>query len=206
MTKPTFNPRPRFSLLTLVLLTTIVALGVTVGLLYRELAPLRAEVSLLRDELGDLNVGDKTKLHVIRAETDNKLHWKWRIWIPEGKEYIVRGVGEDIPKEGWPPFGSSIALREPGEQVVEWVIQYDPEGDRWAGHLQHEGSKAGNDTQPWVQWTDWSSSSHGVETLTKVFETDKTVELYRMRCTNDDDPPKSADDPLPGFMIWLEPR
>ena len=68
--------RARYSLLTLVLATTIVALSITVVMLYREADPLRKEVARLRNEVGELNISDPSKLHAIRIDTSNELEWK----------------------------------------------------------------------------------------------------------------------------------
>jgi hypothetical protein len=63
----------------------------------------------------------------------------------------------------------------------------------------------GSDAQPWVEWGHWSAGSSGVGPSTDVFELGERVELIRRRYTNEDDPPANPNDPLPGFMIWLEP-
>ncbi len=196
----------QFSLLNLVLMTTVVALGVTVYLLYQEVAPLRAEVKRLRDEVGELHVEDKSKVHAIRVETDNELEWKWRIWVPVGAIYNLRGFGDEIPNDGFPDTGGTIYLREPGEHVVRWVIKRDPKNGRWAGSLHQGGSSAGSDTQPWVEWPARSGAISGVGTSTRVFEPHEQVELARHRYENKNNPPAKPTDPLPGFMIWLEPQ
>lgn len=198
--------RARFSLLTLVLVTTIVALAIAVGMLYREVAPLRAEVKRLRAEVGELDVRDKSKIHAIQVPSGSKLEWKWRIWIPEGVSYQMRAVGEDVPQEGFPEFGGTTYLREPGEQVIRYVIERDPKRGGWAGKLVYDGGSLGSDEQPWVEWSSWSAGGHGVGDSTKVFEPGERILIARRRYTNENDPPKSPYDPLPGFMIWLEPR
>ena len=113
--------RARFSVLTLLLMTTLVALSVTVAMLYREIGPLREEVSRLRNEVGELNIEDPEKLHAIQVETDNELEWKWRIWVPEGASYRLRGDGGPVPKEGYPTNGGTMYLRDPGEHPREGV-------------------------------------------------------------------------------------
>ena len=52
-------PGARFSLLTLFPQTTIVALTITVAMLFRELGPLREEVNHLRNEVGELDFGEQ---------------------------------------------------------------------------------------------------------------------------------------------------
>lgn len=200
------TPRPRFSLLTLVLVTTIVALAVSVGLLYREVGPLRIEVKRLRAEVGELDVRDKSKIHAIQVPSGSKLEWKWRIWIPEGITYSLRSSGGDIPKEGFPEFGGTMYLREPGEHVIRYVIERDPKRDGWAGKLVHDSGSVGSNPQPWVEWSSWTGSGGGVGSTTEVFEPGDRVVLARQRYENGDNPPKDPNGPLPGFMIWLESR
>jgi hypothetical protein len=108
----------RFSLLTLMLVTAIVALSITVATLYREIGPLREEVARLRNEVGELNIDDPTKLHAIRIDTDSELEWKWRIWVPGGASYRLRGYGGQVPKEGYPSHGGTMYLREPGARCT----------------------------------------------------------------------------------------
>jgi hypothetical protein len=195
----------RFSLLTLLLLTAIIALSITVAMLYRELLPLREEVTLLRNELGELRVEDVTKLHAIRAETDNELEWKWRIWLPQGARYRLRGSGGSIPEHGYPTSGGAITLREPGEQVIRYTIRRDPRDGQWYGTLQAQGGSVGKDQHRWVEWSSKSSTESGVGTSTRSFRPEEQVELVRFRVSQ----AKSSEDienPSDGFMIWLEPN
>jgi hypothetical protein len=196
----------QFSLLNLVLMTTIVALGVTVYLLQQRVAPLEAEVKRLRDEVGELNIQDPSKLHAIQVQTDNQLEWKWRIYVPEGVSYAVRSYGNQIPEDNFPQWGGTMYLREPGEHVLRYVIRYDPEGDRWEGSLQMKSGSVGSHHQPWVTWKGRGSTSSGVGMTTQVFEPDKRVLITRRRYEDDSNPPAKPTDPLPGFMIWLEPQ
>ena len=53
--------RPRFSLLTLLLLMAIAAMGIVIWQLWSEVEPLRAEVRNLRLETGRLTIDDPAK-------------------------------------------------------------------------------------------------------------------------------------------------
>lgn len=195
----------RFSLLTLLLATTLMALAVTVAMLYRELGPLRKEVARLRDETGELNVMDPARLHAIRVDTYSELEWKWRIWIPEGAVYRVRGHGGPVSKQGYPKGGGTIYLREPGEHVIRYVIRRDPRDHRWYGGLHTPTASAGKDHQPWVEWTSRTSTSGGVGTSTESYSVRERVELIRHRVSQAPDSEK-IEDPAAGFLIWLEPN
>src|SRR5688500_10564334 len=102
MTETSKLRRPRFSLLALIGLTTTIAMGIAIWLLYAEIVPLREENRRLRDELGELFVEDDTKVHAIAVRSTEDLVWKWRIWIPEGRRYNIHATGEQIPAKGFP--------------------------------------------------------------------------------------------------------
>ena len=196
----------RFSLLTLLLVMAIVAMSITVAMLYVELRPLRKEVAELRAEVGRLNIEDPTKLHVMRVDTDNELEWKWRIWVPEGASYALRGSGGSVPQEGFPTDGGTMYLREPGEHVVRYLIRRDPKDNGWYGSLHLVGSgSVGKQNQPWVDWSSRTATSSGPGSATKTFETGERVEIIRHRVSQ---AKSSADieDPSAGFMVWLEPQ
>lgn len=198
------KPRLRFSLLNLLLFTAILALSTTVVLLWREVKPLRDEVRRLRDEVGELNVQDPTKTCAIEVETDNRLVWKWRVWVPEGAGYKVRGHGGPVSKEGYPTDGGTMWIREPGEHVIRYVIQKDPRDGKWKGGLHANSGHVGSDHQEWVDWKSYSSTSGGVGKTTHVFEPDEVIELIRFRASQVNNSSK-IEDPAPGFLVWLEP-
>src|SRR5687767_8697943 len=94
--------RPRISLLTALLFITIAGMAIVIVQLWREVGPLRVEVRRLRDETGVLSVDDPTKIHAIQVQTENDLTWKWRVWIPENRIYVLRSVGGGVPTVGLP--------------------------------------------------------------------------------------------------------
>ena len=196
----------RFSILTLVLVTTIIALSITVAMLYREVGPLREEVARLRDEVGELDIDDHTKLHAIRVDTEDELEWKWRIWLPVGVSYRLRAYGGQIPTDGYPLDGGTIYLREPGEHVVRYLIRRDRRDGRWNGSLHTRSGSVGKDHQPWVEWSSTSSTGSGVGSTTQSFESDQQVEIIRHRVSRTANSSSTIEDPAAGFLIWLEPN
>src|SRR5262249_40322570 len=136
--------RPRFSLFSVLLLMTIVGLVIVVAQLWREVGPLRTEVRRLRDEVGALSVDDKTKLHTIRVRTPDEFVWKWRIWIPEGRAYLLKDACGKIPKEGFAEPNGSIRLDEPGETWVEYRISPDPVSGLWMDRLRTSNASVGS--------------------------------------------------------------
>ena len=204
-TSPSRPQRLRFSILTLVLVTTIVGLSITVAMLYREVGPLRKEVARLRNEVGELNLQDRTMMHAIRVDTDNELEWKWRIWLPEGAGYRLRSFGGKVPKVGYPKHGGTMYLRDPGEHVVRYRIRRDPRDGQWNGSMHTRGGSVGKNHQPWVDWSSTSSTGSGVGTITEAFEIDQQVEIIRHRVSETAKSSTTIEDPAAGFLIWLEP-
>ncbi|MCA9262067.1 MAG: hypothetical protein KDA61_22775 [Planctomycetales bacterium] len=88
----------QFSIRRLLTLFVLVALGVTAYLQQRELIPLRAEVRALRREAGRLSVDDPARVTAIGIETFNQWAWRWRVWIPPGKNWELKFVAHDIPR------------------------------------------------------------------------------------------------------------
>ncbi len=194
----------RFSLLTLLLATTLIALAVTVVLLYRELGPLRREVARLRNELGQLDLDDLSQVHAIQLEGENELEWKWRVWIPHGARYQLRVSGGPIPFEGFPSDGGTIRLHDADEMVIRYRIRRDAKDGSWQGTLNTPSASIGSDPHPWVDWPSRSTVSRGVGRSTERFDPHHRIELMRYRVA----ParlPTNNQEPSMGFLIWLEP-
>jgi len=99
--------RPRVSLLTLMFVMTIVALSFGLWQANRKyssvLEPLRNEVHRLRNETGQLQIDDPTKIHVRLSKVLLERHtWEWRIHLPLNRSYLLYTVTNAIPKEGFP--------------------------------------------------------------------------------------------------------
>jgi hypothetical protein len=196
---------PRFSLPTAFLLMTIVCLATVMVLLWREVGPLRAEVRRLRDEVGALSVDDPTKPCAIRVRTKDEYTWKWRVWIPEGREYRLKYSGEQIPKNGIPQSHGSITLSDPGEIWIEYRISPNPQSEQWSDKLYTPNAAVGSAMQKWVKWTRRTTTNEGISYTTQVTEPGKIIVLNRERVSQTAADSSRIEDPSAGFMIWLEP-
>jgi len=96
--------RPRFSLLTVMLLMTIVGMGISIRQLWREVGPLRADNKRLSEERGTLVVGDPNKLHAIEipARFAGEDRQSFRVYVPPGQKYLAFVQVNDVPKTGIP--------------------------------------------------------------------------------------------------------
>jgi hypothetical protein len=197
--------RLRFSLLTLLLVMALAALGVTVLQLYRELVPMRAELRRLRDEVGELSIEDDELFHAIEVRTPEEFVWKWRIWIPEGAAYTLHHTSEKIPKRGFPASHSTITLTNPGEQWVEYRISRNARSGKWMDGLLTSMGSVGSSQQDWVEAGSRVSTGDGVGTTTKSFVPGQTIVLERYRVSTTANSSSKIEDPSAGFMIWLVP-
>lgn len=204
--------RVRFSLRSLIVVTMIAAMAIGLVALNRQNQQLAARNEVLsrmnqqlRDELGELSIGDETQLHAIRTKNGEGLEWEWRVWIPEGHEYRLRGDGGEIPEQGWLQRGGTIYLRKAGEQVIRYRIYKDPREGKWYGKLSTRSGSVGKDPHPWVDWGSTTTTTSGVGNTTRAFpnDGDDIVELCRHRVSQQGSTNK-MEDPAAGFLIWLE--
>lgn len=94
---------PRFSLRTILFVIALVACGITIWQLWRELAPLRAEVRQMRAQLGFLSVDDESRPYAIQIhEWDDEI-WRWRIYLPPSGKYKLYQAGGQLPANGGTP-------------------------------------------------------------------------------------------------------
>ena len=95
----------RFSLATLLLLFTVVALGISHFLTSRDLVENESELTEYRLQYGKLVVDDPERVHLL-VYVDHTNPWKWHAHFPKGKEYqLVAGIAKFAPDE-IPDIGS----------------------------------------------------------------------------------------------------
>jgi hypothetical protein len=197
--------KPRFSLLTIFLCATIVALSLVIWRLYREIAPLRAENRELRKVTGELYVDDPTQFYSVQAPQPDKLTWRWRVWVPEGYRYGVRVARNSVPKEAFPSSAGMIHSLEPGESTVTFRIFWDPKQEAWLGVVSLPTQSIEGMPMEWVKWKQVSSSTAGVFATTAMAAPGDRVLLIRHRVFDDVNDPQQTAEPAAGFMIWLDP-
>ena len=200
-------PRPRISILTAILLTTIVAMSIVIAQFWREIGPLRAEVRSLRNETGRLSIADPTKLYSIEVRTQVERAWKWRVWVPQGETAMVHVQWGKVPKAGVPPSSGSIQL-ESGEHWITLAAAFDPKSNYWTSQLATETGSVGSMIQPDEHWFDFrqcAAVSDGVSTYSAEAKPGQNVfVLKRYRAAPVSSSANIPADPTPGFIIWLD--
>ncbi|MCI0332835.1 MAG: hypothetical protein L0228_06395 [Planctomycetes bacterium] len=219
--------RPRISLLSALLLMTIAGMALVIVQLWREIGPLRAEVQSLRTELGYLNIEDPTKAQAIQLQTGEMRHWKWRIYLPPGRDYRFCCYSGTLPSEkelrgaawfdrvqnGGIGTGSSGTM-DGGEFTLDAMLEKD--GDQWKLVTKSSGGRGGgSDTiyQPsgdWLSSPEHALSSSGMTSRQQtVFEPGEPIMLVkclkpiitRFAGGYSARSPEGAAD---GFVMWIE--
>jgi hypothetical protein len=201
--------RPRFSLLTVLLLTTIDGLAIVVVQLGREVGPLRKEVRRLRDEVGELSIENDTRIHAMQARTKDPLTWKFRVWVPEGQTAVVKAHWGDVPRAGVPEANAGVQL-ELGEQWITYRVDHSSVLNSWSVNLEAPGGLSGQTIQDEERWWEWPRPAAiwgtGVQHATGVFEDGQDVFIlkrWRVADTNNASDIEKMETSA-GFIIWLE--
>ncbi len=222
--------RPRFSLLTLLLTATIVAMAIVIAKLWHEVGPLQADVRRLRADAGELTVNDPEKIYAIVLDDELEKHtWKWRIYLPKSRQYEVHVGTSRIPATGAAHSNCSSTI-EGGEYLLTVGLRWQQDG-QWAVVTRW---KSAEDANPSVTFeghcglnptSDWLVKGRGVQTSGVIgrgqaeFQADEPLELLRRRAmvftpkypTSEDSLHTHAGTSTPtvgpsdGFLIWLEP-
>lgn len=129
---------PRYSLLNLLIVITVICLAIPLWQSRRELSSLRREVTDRRAEMGELFVTDESKPHAIGVEWGNSGEWKWRLYLPQKIQYCLREfVGQAPVFDGMNSnqwlnelrSRSSVGGWHSGEHTFR--IKFDVENGKW---------------------------------------------------------------------------
>ncbi len=169
---------------------------------------MRSELHALRDETGRLSIEDPTKLYAMGVRTNEPLHWKWRIWVPEGAKVFLGAEWGEIPATGVPKNTQMDEL-EPGEQWIEMRVDQDPKDSVWRASLESKHWKHPL-PMPLEDWRTWQNAGFAIEGV--QFETGTegkphepfVITRDRRDQSNGTNQVQAIKAPLAGFIIWLE--
>src|SRR5262245_6245067 len=123
MEQPPSKLRPRFSLLSFLLASATICLGVSHWNTSRQLAAARLELRKLRDELGYLSIEDRTKFHAVALQSGEPNTWQWRLFLPKGTSYQWNMACEQIPQSSPPArAGITATSNEPYWETASEVL------------------------------------------------------------------------------------
>ncbi len=216
----------RFSLWTAFLLVTIAVLAVSnwqaaARLIERDeqLTAAQKEIQQLRNEVGYLELGDKTKVHVVAAPTHLDLVWRWKVYVPDGANLKAYGTFKQ------PTGGSATSVKtlESGENHIELAIYQGPDRT-WKRKLTvtRGGSTSSSSSgipDELVTWTgSFSTSTSGLlrKEGTKVYDVDTEVTLLKMTVEKNkphnppDEEAEAEQDQSPAptteIAVWIGPE
>jgi hypothetical protein len=223
---------PRFSLLTLLLLTSIAALSLTLVLLWREVQPLRVANKRLNEERGALMIEDPSALQAIRipGRFAGEGRECYRIFVPKNSLYWAFVVVNDIPKQGYPKVqrypekysmlgsGTNMPLHgrlEPGEHVLT-IRKVRRGANRSDIQLIIDGLYASAQTPahrwPTVEPETYRAFGEGVKGETTAADPSGRLVLHRRRLMGVSEESlnvsytmREPDRVLDGVMVWIEP-
>lgn len=225
--------RPRFSLLTMLLVMTIVGMAIVIAQMWRDVGPLRAANRQMRTELGLLTIEDPKRAYAISLPTFEDKTWKWRIYLPPGGQYSLseysghlpdrvahRGKTwfEEVRKTGNGSIKSGSGMQ--GEFLLE--ARLIKEGEVWvlatqSIHLDGDNSRIGGGrTSVYQPSGDWLSDrrsrtmSSDVGASQKSFEPGEPILLVHLQRPVITETPgggytsRSPQGPADGVVLWIE--
>jgi hypothetical protein len=216
----------RFSLLTLCGLVLVACFaaaywGVTrreaaavqrAALLAERVETQQREIERLKAELGYLTINDPAKIHVLQLPTRDNYHWKWRIYLPEGRWKVFQGAGGVRP-QGFDNVAHSMSSLEAGEFTLEALVDRSPDGSPRFLWIRDNGkSTIGISEENYERL----KSGAGWSTLGGIGRTelravnDAPLELLRVRSHKvlSEEPGSrttgTTDEPTFGLLLWIE--
>lgn len=220
--RPARNRWTSFSLLTILLLLTIVALGIShVRMSWQmdennqAMATMEAELTQLRKEAGYLEITDEKLVHVVAPPTHEDLVWRWKVFVPQG---VVMKSHMETKRSTGGSMTTTSRLDE-GENLVELAIYRGPEGE-WKQKITvirgHDTSSSSGDLpEDFMSWlNNASTSSSGIMRAsgTTNFQPDEEITLLKMTARSREKPDPKSGAPGPKtnesteIKAWLAPE
>ncbi len=220
----TANPRRRmrFSLLSLMLFTGLVCLGVSHFQTSRTLHRTQQALRVANNELGYLTIDDPGQFAVIALPNfgPGPMQWRWRLYLPLGKRYQFRWAFDNVPEAAVPPaprenhielldqFAKPAAKGEP--MIVTLAVSKNIAG-KWqisAGLPRRGIGIYLQDPPAWLEdesHPGWGSRIAG-QNRTHTVPVDEPLVLLRYR-KGKQVPPNGwtvETQPTDGLIVWIE--
>lgn len=195
--------RLQFSLATLILLVTIAALLVALWTTSQRWKKDVAELQRLRSLVGELTISDPDKVHAIRVPTTGELKWQWRVYLPEGREFMLRLITGEVPRTGVPAH--AFRVRSHLYRSGEFILSANVEKDRWGTWVLAGSAPRWNFSHPlrndeWAHGGGWSYSEIELGKTVSV-EPGTPLVLVRVRV---DERGNTPEGPCDGLMVVIE--
>ncbi len=214
--------RMRFSLLSLLMFTGLVCLGVSHFQTSRKLHRTQQALEVANSELGYLTIDDPSQYAVIALPNfgPGPMQWRWRLFLPPGKRYQMRWALDKVPESAVPqaPRENHIELLDQyakpaakGEPMIFTLAVSKNLAGTWqitAGLPDRGSSIYLRDPPAWLE--DHSRPGWGTRIAgrnrTDVAPVDTPLVLLRYRKGKQVPPNGSTVDmqPTDGLIVWIE--
>jgi hypothetical protein len=186
-------------------LVTIAALVVAWWVTSQELEEATTELQQYRNEAGQLTITDRDKVHAIGVQVTGSLEWRWRVYLPESREFRLHLVTGDVPKTGAPGPGEAVGaytpFRRSGEFLILAKVEKNPRGS-WVVAASTPKRKLSSPFQndAWLERGGRTVSQIGPGKTQFVAQGEPMV-LLRLRV---DQQGRAPEAPCDGLMISIE--
>lgn len=144
---------PRISLLNLLLMTSVIALSLSIwGETSRRL-PLEREIDALRHEVGTVTVRDPTQMYIqpLAKSVDALMHYRWRAYVPPN---LAGEVTVEVQQQNEMRVSFVTMTLDSGESGFEFVTLRSVSGTLWNYQLGNTASERRGSTSgpkpPWL--------------------------------------------------------
>jgi len=212
--------RPRFSILTLLILTALVAVVLSHIQTSRELSRVRQNLTTARNELSYIDADDGSKIYAVALPTFGPTQWRWRIQLPATGKYRIRSsFSSKIPESGWPvestfhdhAFLDSRGQPLPGgEPFILTVAVHKNESQQWVTTIQTPDRSETRRIENAPQWLEagsfigWTYNVYGNNGTVSAAAADPLpILIYRKGKTVPGGTTVEMQ-PTDGMLFWIE--
>lgn len=205
--------RLQFSLrrmLVLVLLVAIVSALWSSNERLSEIPRLESEIKRLKNELGELIIkeGQEEKVHAVSVPQVESLMWKWRIYVPQGRNFYLRlreGTFSAGGKLGENTTHTASCNLGPGEQTVTVALRKNHK-DQWNWIVNRESGAVscgvGQEIIEMIENDNYETITYGVRNKQTALEPGSNLELLRLMLLPSPNS-RIATDAGPGIVVFV---
>ena len=207
----------KFSLVSIFLITKIVALSIAYFSSQTRLSATRAELTKLRNDYKVLNPSRPELIRSIAIPAFKRNQWQWKIDLPDSNRYVLRIAYDDIPAQGIPT--SVLPLVSPTLPSEEFLLTATVlnENGRWKINWRTETLSrtdemdvtvpmSGSDHTWLLKQIDHRAEFAGRnETTWGSPEISQVLLRHRKTLPNISEGSYLNPNPTDGLLLWIEP-
>jgi hypothetical protein len=204
--------RFQFSLRTALLLIVLTAAGASIWTSVREhrqIERLRADNTRLRNEVGEIEVGEgeENKLHAIRIPSKDAKLWQWRVFVPAGRQFHLNVAMNQIPSADKRAVPQAQLFIPEGYSTISLQLQPDQHGSwKWIAQTKaaRTENSANDEIADWAENAAFGNVAQELSAQTNV-EPGRDLQLLRLRLAPGNSANYSQDIPTAGsgVLVWI---